>query len=31
MTSLYILFGIIAFVIPAVCILGDNSQWTRKN
>jgi len=31
MTTLYILFGIIAFVIPAVCILGDNHQWTRKN
>ena len=30
MTSLYIIFGIIAFVVPAVCILGDNGQWNRK-
>jgi hypothetical protein len=30
MTSFFIIFGIIAFVVPAVCILGDNGQWNRK-
>jgi hypothetical protein len=30
MTSFFVIFGIIAFVVPAVCILGDNSQWNRK-
>ncbi|SPJ17054.1 hypothetical protein SBBP2_2400010 [Burkholderiales bacterium] len=30
MTALYIIFGIIVFVIPTVCILGDNRTWDRK-
>jgi hypothetical protein len=28
--AIYIIFGIIVFVIPAVCILGDNAMWDRK-
>ncbi len=27
---LYVIFGIIVFVIPAVCILGDDAYWPRK-
>jgi hypothetical protein len=30
MTALYIILGIIVFVIPAVCILGDDRMWDRK-
>jgi len=29
-TALYIIFGIIVYVIPAVCILGDDAMWDRK-
>ncbi len=29
MLTLYIIFGLITFVIPAICILGDNVQWKR--
>jgi len=28
--ALYIIFGIIVFVIPAVCILGHDRMWDRK-
>ncbi len=28
--AIYIIFAIIVFVIPAVCILGDNAMWDRK-
>ncbi len=28
--ALYIIFGIIVFVIPALCILGDDAMWERK-
>lgn len=27
---LYLIFAVIVFVIPAVCILGDNRMWERK-
>jgi hypothetical protein len=30
MTAFYIILGIIVFVIPAVCILGDDRMWDRK-
>jgi hypothetical protein len=26
---LYVIFGVIVFVIPAVCILGDDGNWKR--
>jgi hypothetical protein len=31
MTALYVIFGILVFVVPAVCILGDDRMWPRKN
>ncbi len=30
MIALYIIFVTIAFVIPTVCILGDDRMWARK-
>ncbi len=30
MTALYFILGIIVFVIPTVCILGDDRMWDRK-
>jgi|GEM_PF-3766604 len=30
LTSLYLIFGIIVFVLLPACILGDNSMWPRK-
>jgi len=30
MTSWYTLFGTIVFVIPSLCILGDDAMWERK-
>jgi len=30
MHALFIVFAIVTFVIPAVCILADNAQWDRK-
>lgn len=30
MTWLYWIFGILTFVIPAICILGDDGEWERK-
>ncbi len=30
-TSLIIIFSILTFVVPAVCILADNRMWKRKD
>jgi hypothetical protein len=30
MTALYVIIGLIVFVIPAACILGDDRMWDRK-
>jgi len=30
MTTLYIIMGIMTFVVPALCILGDNGNWQRR-
>jgi len=30
MSVLEIILLVMTFVIPAVCILGDNAQWKRK-
>ncbi len=30
MTTLEIIFIVVAFVIPAVCILADDKNWARK-
>jgi len=30
MSELMVIFILIAFVIPAICILGDNLNWERK-
>ena len=31
MDSLVIIFGIMAFVLPALFILGDDKMWKRKD
>ena len=31
MTELQIIFLVITFVVPAVCILADDAQWERKH
>ncbi len=31
MQDLYIIFIIITFVVPVVCILADNAHWERKS
>jgi hypothetical protein len=30
MTGLYIVIGILVFVVPAVFIIGDDMMWPRK-
>jgi len=30
MSSLVIIFGIMTFVIPAICVLADDVNWERK-
>jgi hypothetical protein len=30
MTALYVIFGVIVFVIPTLCILGDDRMWDRR-
>jgi len=30
MTTIYIIMAVMTFVVPAVCILGDNGNWERR-
>ncbi len=30
METVYIMMAILAFVVPTVCIFGDNPHWPRK-
>jgi hypothetical protein len=30
MSEWMVIFILVAFVVPAVCILGDNGNWERK-
>ena len=31
MSALVIIFAVLTFVLPAVCILADDKMWERKN